>query len=104
MDVDREDVRRIAELARLDLDAAEIELFTAQLRSILTHVEHLGTAAAEDAPDTERSGPAAPPRSDEPGADPLQGPPAAFAVAWLDGFFTIPRLAAMDQGDDESAA
>ena len=37
----REDVRRIAELARLDLTAEEVELFTRQLAGILDYVEQI---------------------------------------------------------------
>ncbi len=37
----REDVLRIAELARLDLSADEVELFTRQIASILDYVEDI---------------------------------------------------------------
>jgi aspartyl-tRNA(Asn)/glutamyl-tRNA(Gln) amidotransferase subunit C len=37
----REDVLRIAELARLDLTADEVELFTRQLAGILDYVEQI---------------------------------------------------------------
>ncbi len=37
----REDVLRIAELARLELTAAEVELFTRQLAGILEYVEQI---------------------------------------------------------------
>ena len=37
----REDVQRIAELARLELSADELELFTRQLGDILTYVEQI---------------------------------------------------------------
>jgi aspartyl-tRNA(Asn)/glutamyl-tRNA(Gln) amidotransferase subunit C len=37
----REDVTRIAELARLELTADELELFTRQLGDILTYVEQI---------------------------------------------------------------
>jgi aspartyl-tRNA(Asn)/glutamyl-tRNA(Gln) amidotransferase subunit C len=36
-----EDVRRIAELARLELTADELDLFTRQLGDILTYVEQI---------------------------------------------------------------
>src|SRR5688500_5247045 len=39
----REDVLRIAELARLDLTADEVELFTRQLADILKYVEQIQT-------------------------------------------------------------
>jgi aspartyl-tRNA(Asn)/glutamyl-tRNA(Gln) amidotransferase subunit C len=37
----REDVQRIAELARLELSADELEMFTRQLGDILTYVEQI---------------------------------------------------------------
>ena len=37
----RQDVERIAELARLELTEAELELFTRQLGDILTYVEQI---------------------------------------------------------------
>lgn len=39
----RQDVERIAELARLELTEAELELFTRQLGEILTYVEQIRT-------------------------------------------------------------
>lgn len=38
----RDDVQRIAELARLELTADELDLFTRQLGDILTYVEQIG--------------------------------------------------------------
>ena len=39
----RQDVQRIADLARLELTAAELDLFTKQLGDILTYVEQIKT-------------------------------------------------------------
>ena len=41
MPINREDVLKIAELARLELSAAETESFTTQLASILKHIDKL---------------------------------------------------------------
>ena len=41
--LDRDDVRRIAALAHLDLTAAEIDLFSRQLGDILNYVDELRT-------------------------------------------------------------
>ena len=38
----RQDVQRIADLARLELSAEELDLFTRQLGDILTYVEQIG--------------------------------------------------------------
>ena len=37
----RQDVQRIADLARLELSAEELDLFTRQLGDILTYVEQI---------------------------------------------------------------
>jgi aspartyl-tRNA(Asn)/glutamyl-tRNA(Gln) amidotransferase subunit C len=39
--LNRQDVQRIAELARLELTESELELFTRQLGDILTYVEQI---------------------------------------------------------------
>jgi aspartyl-tRNA(Asn)/glutamyl-tRNA(Gln) amidotransferase subunit C len=105
--MDRETVMRIAALARLRLDRDEVERLTAQLNDILRHVEALG---AVDVAGVEGgagavgvAGGAAPLREDVPGADPLARPPAELAPAWMDGFFTVPRLAALDAPPEEGA-
>ena len=41
MSLSREDVKRIAELARLELTNEELDLFTRQLGDILTYVEQI---------------------------------------------------------------
>ena len=41
MALSKEDVIRIADLARLELTAAEVDLFTRQLGDILTYVEQI---------------------------------------------------------------
>lgn len=97
----REDVRRMAELARLRLSDEELERLHGELDTILGHLDalsELGDAeAAEPAAGTRL-------RDDEPGADPLQRPPSELAPAWRDGFFTVPRLAAMGGDPTEGGA
>ena len=41
--LNRQDVQRVAELARLELTAEELDLFTRQLGDILTYVEQIRT-------------------------------------------------------------
>lgn len=95
MGVTTEQVLHVAALARLRLTPAEVERFTTQLNDILGHVEEMGTLAEAPvvpAPSTE----AAPLRDDDAPPDALAFPPAEMAPAWEDGFFTLPRLAALD--------
>jgi aspartyl-tRNA(Asn)/glutamyl-tRNA(Gln) amidotransferase subunit C len=102
MAVTRALVEHVARLARLRLDDAEIERLTGELNGILVHVDELVEAdvAGVDAVGGVADGPAVL-RADEPGADPLASPPSELTPGWLDGFFTVPRLAALGGGDDE---
>lgn len=96
MAVTRDQVRHVARLARLRPDDAEVERLTRELNSILEHMDELAEAdvGGVDAVGGVAEG-AAPLRMDEPGADPLVRPVADLAPAWADGFFTVPRLAAL---------
>lgn len=107
MSVDRDEVTRIAELAKLDLDAAEADRLTQEMNRILDYAERLrgldpsstpvedtvagagdfaGTSAADAATEAgPRDG-----GSDASGADPLIHPPSAFAPEMQEGFFTVP--------------
>lgn len=106
MSLEPGEVRRLAALARLELGDEELEEITRQLDGILAHVGDLdpgdgvprdsdgatgGTEAAMDRAE------AAPLRADHPAADPLMEEPSALAPDWLDGFFTVPRLASHDE-------
>jgi aspartyl-tRNA(Asn)/glutamyl-tRNA(Gln) amidotransferase subunit C len=97
MAVTREDVLHVARLARLRLTDAEVERYTGQLNDILGHVAELAGLPVEgvEAVGGVAEG-AAPEREDAPGADPIAGGPSSLAVAWENGFFTVPRLAAME--------
>lgn len=101
MSVSREQVRAIAGLARLRLTDAEAETFAVQLSGILEHAGELAAAQADDMHDLESVAGAAALRTDEPAADPLHRHPGTFAPSWMEGFFAVPRLAAMDSPADE---
>jgi len=96
MAVSRADVLHVAELARLRLTPEEVERLTAQLNDILGHVAELAaadTAGVEPEPATTWP---APLRDDAAAPDLLALPPRELAPEWHDGFFTVPRLAAME--------
>lgn len=119
MSVDRDEVRRIAELARLDLDDAEADRLTEDMNRILEHAERLrgldadeaapGAAAeaaggASEATDGPR-GAAEAVSDDAIGPDPLLRPPRAFAPELIEGFFAVPPppgVVADDSEDDGS--
>lgn len=48
----QQDVKRIAELARLELTTGELDLFTRQLADILTYVEQIRTLDTTGVPPT----------------------------------------------------
>ena len=101
MSVDRDTVRRIAELARLELSDEELTRYTSQLANILGHIGQLGEVTGEPAQESAAER-AAPLRPDEPGADPLQRTPAELAPDWRDGFFVVPRLSAQERPPSEA--
>ena len=100
MAVTPDEVRRIAELARLRLEPGEVDELAVQLSSILEHMEALGDAGsapgggASAGREQDAFGSASPGslRPDEPGSDPLAAPPGVFAPEFRDGLFTLPRV------------
>ncbi len=68
-----------------------------QLGSILEHMEVLRRAEVAGVPPLAGvSEHTAPLREDRPLPDPLHIEPQAFAPAWVEPFFVVPRLAALD--------
>lgn len=53
--IDREQVKKVAHLARLDISSEEEQQFTTQLNSILDYFEQLGELDTEDVPPTTRA-------------------------------------------------
>lgn len=53
--IDRAQVLKVAQLARLELDEAEQERFTRQLQSILGYIEELQELDTRDVPPTTRA-------------------------------------------------
>lgn len=95
MGVTPQDVRRVADLARLDLETGQVEGLARQLTGILGHMAELQDAAVDDVAGAPPEPNAAPLRSDESTSDPLAFPPRDMAPAWAHGFFTLPRLPAL---------
>ena len=99
MAVGKDDVRRIAELARLRLADADVERFTVQLNSILVHMDRLAELDAKAAQAEAQGRPeaGAPLRDEQTAPDELHRSPAAIATDWREGFFVVPRLAAQER-------
>ena len=95
------EVRHVAALARLGLDAEQIPTIAAELNGILAHMESLSkvnTAALSAVTGVGTAG--TPLRVDGGNQIPLARPREAFAPAMRDGFLIVPRLATHE--DQES--
>jgi len=103
MGISRSDVETVAGLARLDLEADELERLARDCASILDYFETVSRLdIEEDGADSAR--PATPLRDDKVGADSLTVEIAQLAPKWREGFFVLPRLAALDaEALDEEA-
>lgn len=98
MSVNRDEIKRIAALAELEVDdqaAAELE---GQLSRILDYVAQLGELKETPAAATDDRSVRL--RRDEPGAEPLAQPPQGWAPAFTGGLFTVPKLGELERGDD----
>jgi len=95
----REDVERIAHLARLRLSPEEAEAMASQLESILGYVELLGTLDTGQAEPTSHVIPLATPmREDRPGASYPPETALANAPAREGSAFAVPKVL---EGEDE---
>lgn len=107
MAVSHDDVRHIADLARLGVSASRLDDLVRELNEILAHMEVLAqvdTGSVED--ETSVSGSPATStalRSDSSGPIPMFLPLESFAPATRGGFIIVPRLASHDDPGDESS-
>ncbi|MCU1370522.1 MAG: gatC [Ilumatobacteraceae bacterium] len=91
--ISRDDVAHVAKLARLSVDDAELDTFTAQLGAILEHAEDVEALDLADVPPTSH------PfdlvnvlRPDEPGATLTSDAALAGAPQAEDGRFRVPTI------------
>ena len=102
MSIGPKDVLHVARLAELDVAEADLPKLVDQLNGIVAFVAQLDEVRAEG--DPHAAFVAGPPRvalrEDVPGSVPLQHPIAAFAPAFTDHLFTVPRHGAMTGADD----
>jgi aspartyl-tRNA(Asn)/glutamyl-tRNA(Gln) amidotransferase subunit C len=99
MAVTRDDVLRMAALARIGVPEARVDELVRELSAILDHMEELRRVAEVAEPRAEGPMPLA---ADEPGAAPLARHREEFAPATREGFFLVPRL--HTHGDDAQGA
>lgn len=97
MSITQAEIESICRMARVPLTAEESEWMSGDLRKILLRLEALDRIELEGVAPLEtlfeRS---APLRADEAGAEPLVRPLSELAPAWEEGFFVVPRVAALD--------
>ena len=94
MAVTIDDVRHIAELARVGLDGGRARSLVAELNTILGHMEALSKVDTAGVEATVGVGAAGTPlRADAGPPTALARAPEAFAPAMREGFFVVPRLA-----------
>jgi aspartyl-tRNA(Asn)/glutamyl-tRNA(Gln) amidotransferase subunit C len=102
MAVTIDDVRHVAELARLGLDPDRARSLVTELNGILGHMEALSkvdTAGVEPTAGVGASG--TPLRADAGSPPPLARAPQAFAPAMRQGFFVVPRLSTHEAAEGE---
>lgn len=99
MSVTPDEVRRIADLARLQPEEEDVERLTGELNAILVYMGALGEA---DTSGVEGEGEALPAAFRDPEAPPdvlAEGGPGGVAPDWREGFFLVPRLPALEEGE-----
>jgi aspartyl-tRNA(Asn)/glutamyl-tRNA(Gln) amidotransferase subunit C len=93
MAVTRDDVKHVAELARLALSDERAEQFTAQINTILQHMEVLSKVDTDRLEPIAGIGAQSAPLGEDVGPSvPLESPIETFAPQVRDGFFLVPRL------------
>jgi aspartyl-tRNA(Asn)/glutamyl-tRNA(Gln) amidotransferase subunit C len=104
MAVTRDDVLRVAELARLGVDAARADDLTRELSSILSHMEVLSQVDTSTVPITAGVGAGGTPLRPDVGVPcAIISTLAAVAPAMRDGFFIVPRLATHEDSSETGA-
>jgi len=93
MSIDREEVRRIAELARLEISEDELGRVAGQLSSVLDFMAQLRTLDLAGCEPTAFASPGAPLRPDVPGERGLDAESAtAGAPEAEEGYFLVPAV------------
>ena len=104
MAVTEDDVRHVAELARLGLDEDRVRALVRELNGILVHMEALSSvdpAAYEHLGDSRQT--ASPLRPDAGPPTPLMKALEDTAPSMRDRFFVVPRLSTHEDGRSGSA-
>jgi len=103
MAVTQDDVRHVAELARLAVEPARLDHLVSELNGILTHMDVLtkvDASAIEGAVSVPVD--STPLRSDSSGPLPMLTSRESFAPSMKDGLFIVPRLATHEDASDSA--
>ena len=90
MKIDREEARRIADLAHLELDDAALVRMAEEMTKILTYIDQLREVDVEGF--EEHAAEATPFRDDTPRPSIDRALAERNAPAWSDGFFVVPKV------------
>ena len=100
MNIRREDVLHVARLAELDVAEEDLPQLVDQMGRIVEFVAQLDEVPAGDAAPPFLAGPAQLTlRPDEVVSSGLVRPAVAFAPEFTRGFFSVPRLGAMEEAE-----
>ena len=91
MKITRDEARRIADLAHLELTDEGLERMAAEMTKILTYVDQLSEVDVSGVADSEMGAPT-PMREDVAHAPLDRERVARNAPAWVDGFFAVPKV------------
>lgn len=92
MKIDRDEARRVAELAHLEFDDAGLDRMASEMTKILTYIDQLREVDVEGF--EERDATVTPFREDEPSSGIDRELVARNAPAWRDGLFVVPKVIA----------
>ena len=95
--IGRNEVLHVARLAALEVPEAELPQLVEQLQRIVAMVDQLAEVEVAGAPPFQAGPEAAQLRQDALAPEPLTSSPATFAPGFADGFFAVPRHAAMEE-------
>lgn len=99
-----DDVRRIAELARIGVDESRLASLVGELSSILEHMAALREVDTEGAVATAGPGGGGTPLREDGGMPiPLAHPLETVAPRMHHGFFLVPRLASHEESESAAA-
>ena len=90
MKIDRDEARRVADLAHLEFDDAGLDRMAGEMTKILTYIDQLREVDVEGF--EERDATVTPMRADEIREGVDRELVASNAPAWRDGFFVVPKV------------